>query len=181
MKKKIFCLLMIVAIAFSLAACGGSNAPASGSSGSGSASSGSQQSSTASAAATEFSFETGGKTVRIDEDMEKVLADIGKEKSYFEAASCAFDGLDKTYTYSGFEIITRPEGDKDFVNCITLTDDSVTTREGLYIGCSRDEVIKIYGDGGEETLGGITYTLGNTVLSVILEKDTVVSIEYLAN
>ncbi len=174
MRKKILAIALTLVVAFGLAACGGSSQPAaSGSSGSGSAAQ------SQSSAPEEFVFETGGKTVRIDEDMADVLADLGKEKSYFEAASCAFEGLDKTYTYSGFVITTRPDGDKDYVSCITLSDDSVTTPEGLYIGCSKEEVLKIYGDGGEETLGGITYTLGSTVLSVILEGEKVVSIEYL--
>ncbi len=180
MKKKILVILLALAMILGLAACGSSSQQSTSSSSSSSSSQSSSSGGSQSTGPKEFVFETGGKTVRIDEDMADVLADLGKEKSYFEAASCAFEGLDKTYTYSGFAITTRPDGDKDYVQSILLSDDSVTTPEGLYIGCSKDDVLKMYGDGGEETLGGITYTLGGTVLSIVFDKDTVISIEYLA-
>lgn len=116
--------------------------------------------------------------VSIDQDMAEVLAALGEAQSYFEAASCAFEGLDKTYTYPGFQIITRPEGDKDYVNSILLTDDSVTTQEGIYIGGSKDDITAAYG-AGEETGSAIMYTKGNVTLSFILEGDKIISIEYL--
>lgn len=119
-----------------------------------------------------------GFAVSIDQDMADVLSALGKEQSYFEAASCAFEGLDKTYTYPGFQIITRPEGDKDYVNSILLTDDSVTTPEGLYIGSSKEEVMAVYGE-GENSGSAIMYTKDNVTLSFILENDAVISIEYL--
>ena len=64
-----------------------------------------------------------GCAVAIDADMAQLLQELGDPQSYFEAASCAFEGLDKTYTYSGFTITTRPE-DADLVTSILLTDDS---------------------------------------------------------
>ena len=42
--------------------------------------------------------------------------------SYFEAPSCAFDGIDKTYTYAGFELLTYPKDDKDYVSSVVLKD-----------------------------------------------------------
>ena len=119
-----------------------------------------------------------GVTVAIDDDMAQVLEALGEPRSYFEAASCAFEGLDKTYTYPGFQIITRPEGDKDYVNSILLTDDSVTTQEGIYIGGSKDDITAAYG-AGEETGSAIMYTKDNVTLSFILEGDKIISIEYL--
>ncbi len=116
--------------------------------------------------------------VKIDADMADVLKALGEPLSYFEAASCAFDGLDKTYTYSGFEICTRPDGDKDYVNSIRLTDDSVTTSEGIYIGCTVEDVLEKYGD-GTNTATLISYTDNNTTLNFILQNGIVVSIEYL--
>lgn len=125
-----------------------------------------------------YVFLSGDFAVSIDQDMSEVLSELGEPQSYFEAASCAFEGLDKTYTYSGFQILTRPDGDKDYVNSILLTDDSVTTPEGLYIGASSADVTAAYGEG--ESLGSsLRYTKENVVLSFILENDAVVSIEYL--
>ncbi len=116
--------------------------------------------------------------ISIDQDMAEILSAIGEPLSYFEAASCAFSGLDKTYTYAGFVITTRPDGEKDYVNSIFLTDDSVTTPEGLYIGVSADTVISTYGEGTKtETL--ISYKDGNTLLNFILKNGSVISIEYI--
>ena len=130
------------------------------------------------AAPARYVFSTGELTISIDQDMAEVLDVLGEAQSYFEAASCAFEGLDKTYTYPGFQVITRPEGEKDYVNSILLTDDSVTTPEGLYIGSSKDDVTTAYGM-GEESSSAIMYTKGNVTLSFIFEADTVISIEYL--
>ncbi|MCL1830027.1 MAG: hypothetical protein FWG21_01200, partial [Oscillospiraceae bacterium] len=59
-----------------------------------------------------YLFRYMGFDIAIDDDMEDIIAVLGEPLSYFEATSCAFDGLDKTYTYSGFDIVTRPEGEK---------------------------------------------------------------------
>ncbi len=111
--------------------------------------------------------------------MKEVLEDLGKEQSYFEAPSCAFEGLDKTYTYSGFVITTRPDGEEDYVSSIRLTDDSVTTPEGIYVGSSEADVVAAYGEGTRDE-AELRYTRDSTALSFILEGDKVVSIEYLA-
>lgn len=116
--------------------------------------------------------------IKIDQNMADVLAAIGEPLSYFEAASCAFEGLDKTYTYAGFVITTRPDGDKDYVNSVFLTDDSVMTPEGLFIGSSAQDVIGACGETNKtDTL--ISYTDGNTSLNFILKDGNVISIEYI--
>ena len=117
--------------------------------------------------------------VKIDADMADVLEALGQPLKYFEAASCAFDGLDKTYTYAGYVILTRPDGKKDYINSIQLTDDSVQTPEGAYIGMTTDAVKGIYGDPTEETATLLSYTNGNTTLNFVLKDAKVISIEYL--
>lgn len=118
--------------------------------------------------------------VKIDQNMADVLAALGEPLSYFEAASCAFEGLDKTYTYAGFIITTRPDGEQDFVNSVRLTDDSVMTPEGVYIGVTPDAVIAAYGEAAEQTDTLIRYTDGNTSLNFTLQDGAVISIEYLS-
>lgn len=128
----------------------------------------------------EYVFETAGTVVALDDDMAQVLAALGEPLSYFEAASCAFEGLDKTYTYSGFVITTRPDGDHDFVNSIRLTDDSIVTPEGLFIGCSAADVKAVYGEDPQtESEWVLGYTKGGSAMNFVLEDDKVVSIEYL--
>ncbi len=120
----------------------------------------------------------GNAEIGIDDDMADVLAKLGEPLKYFEAASCAFKGLDKTYTYSGFIITTRPEGDKDFVNSILLTDDSVSTPEGIYIGCSKEKAIAAY-PGCEVIDNVISVEKDGTAVNIILKDGAVISIEYI--
>jgi len=131
------------------------------------------------AAEAPYVFQSGSASVAVGDDMTALLSALGEPKSYFEAPSCAFEGLDKTYTYPGFVITTQPDGDKDIINSIVLTDDSVTTPEEVYIGCSPDDVRAAYGDAAEETDTSLTYRRSGTALCFILENGRVCSIEYL--
>ena len=181
MKKRIISILLSLAVLVSLTACGGnSEGNASGSQPNGSGgvqSSAPAEGQTAGTGA--FSFVTNGTEITVNQNMAEVLAALGECQSYFEAESCAFDGLDKTYTYAGFVITTSPDGERDLVNSIRLTDDSAVTQEGAYIGCTVDQVRAIYGDAEEEHVGALSYTGGDTTLNFILDGDVVISIEYL--
>lgn len=173
MKQKFAALALALGLTLSLAACGGGNAPAGGESPA-------PQNSAAPQAAGAYVFTAGdGVTVSVDEDMAQVLTDLGEAQSYFEAESCAFEGLDKTYTYPGFVITTRPDGENDYVNSIRLTDDSVSTVEGVYIGSSEADVKAAYGEDGGADQGMLSYTAGGVSLNFILEDGAVISIEYL--
>ena len=181
MKKRLFCILLALSMALVLAACGEGGETPGGQSTQG------QASSAPSGAGSQtptggFFFavsKADGYVVTINDNMADVLAALGEPLSYFEAASCAFEGMDKTYTYSGFVITTQPgEDGQDYINSVRLTDDSVTTPEGVYIGCSADDVTAAYGE-GSRTENVISYTKGDSAMNFILEGDKVISIEYL--
>ena len=185
--KKLFAILLALVMVFALCACGGDEpagesntpAPVQSSEPVGQPSEAPESQPGTEPASDTYVFLTGkGNTVSVNQDMTEVLAAEGEPLSYFEAESCAFNGLDKTYTYAGFVISTRPEGEKDFVNSILLTDDSVTTPEGVYIGSSKDAVIAAYGEGDEVGLS-LSYTKGDCTLNFIFDGTTVISIEYL--
>ena len=173
MKRKLFCLALALALALGLAACGGKD------DGGKTPGDAAQSQQPGQPAVSTYVFRSGESTVAIDQDMAEVLAALGEPKSYFEAESCAFEGMDKTYTYSGFVITTRPDGEKDFVNSIALTDDSAATPEGLYIGSSAADVTAAYGQSAGATNTFIPYTKGNTSLNFVLSGGKVISIEYL--
>ena len=189
MKRKLFCIAMALALTL-LAACGGGK-PASSGGQAGSGAQGSQSAAPAASGGAEAasSQEAGGwrcafrtaqgAEIAVNDDMAAALDALGEPQSYFEAESCAFEGLDKTYTYPGFVITTRPEGDKDFINSIRLTDDSVTTPEGLYIGSTADEVTAVYGESAGEQENYLTFVQDGLSLNFLLENGAVTSIEYL--
>ena len=179
MKKRLFCILLALTMAAALAACGeGSENPGGQRTESPASPTQNAGGQTAADAYTFAVSKAGNYIVAINDNMADVLAALGEPLSYFEAASCAFEGLDKTYTYSGFVITTRPDGDQDYVNSIRLTDDSVVTPEGIYIGCSADDVTAAYGE-GSRTENVISYTKCDSAMNFILEGDKVISIEYL--
>ena len=122
------------------------------------------------------------KTLNLNPGMkwdETVAAQLGEPISYFEAKSCVFEGIDRMFTYPGFEIDTSPDGrGGDAVTTVYLLDDSVTTPEGAYIGCSKSLVERLYGEyfGPEEN--SKSYERGGTELKFVLKDETVVSICY---
>ena len=60
-----------------------------------------------------YYFTHKGTDIRLNGDMEAILNALGEPKSYTEETSCAFEGLDKTYTYDSFIIQTYPRADRD--------------------------------------------------------------------
>ena len=126
----------------------------------------------------EFAFAMGAFVIEMDQNIAHVLDMLGEPLGVFEAPSCAFDGIDRIFSYPGVQIHTYPEGDDDFVHTISLRDDSVRTMGGIYLGNSPDAVFDAYGDGYEQEFGMFTYTRGMTTLSFYIENDMVLSITY---
>lgn len=125
-----------------------------------------------------YVFQYNGVTVTMDEDMALVLEALGEPNSYYEAASCAFEGLDKTYTYGSFVIETYPQDEKDFVSAIVLKDDAVSTAENIYIGSSLEAVTKAYGTEYTEQGSMLVYYKDGMKLCFLIENDAVTSIQY---
>ena len=116
--------------------------------------------------------------MEIDAEAAPVIEKLGEPNSYFEAASCAFEGLDKIYTYSSFEIDTYPTKDADYISSIIFKDDSIMTTEGVGIGDSVDKVTEVYGNDGVEESGMLVFEKDQRKLCFIIQDDSVASIEY---
>lgn len=116
--------------------------------------------------------------VAVNGEMEPLAEKLGEPTDYFESESCAFQGLDKVYTYGSVIIRTYPKDGKDYVLSVELKDDAVTTREGVYIGQSRDDVTAAYGEPGQETGSALKYIDGDCTLTFILTDGAVTDITY---
>lgn len=125
-----------------------------------------------------YVFTYNDATIEMDADAAPLIEKLGEPASYFEAASCAFEGLDKMYTYNGFEIDTYPMGDKDYVSSLILKDDSVSTAEGICIGDTLEKLQAAYGSEGEEDGGMIVYVKDGMKLCFIMQGQEIISIEY---
>jgi len=127
-----------------------------------------------------FSFKNNDVTINMNVPAKETIDALGEPMDYFEAASCAFQGLDKIYYYSGFELSTYPNKDVDYISSVTFSDDSVSTIEGICLGSKLEDVLAAYGDDYKEELGLYTYTLGKTNLTFLIEDNLVASVNYLA-
>lgn len=116
--------------------------------------------------------------IEIDADAAPILEKLGEANSYFEAASCAFNGLDKMYTYGSFELDTYPVDDKDYVSMVLFKDDSIATAEGVSIGDPAEKVTEVYGKDAAKENGMIVYQKDGMKLCFIVENGSVSSIEY---
>ena len=116
--------------------------------------------------------------IEIDADAASILEELGEANSYFEAASCAFNGLDKMYTYSSFELDTYPVDDKDYVSMVLFKDDSIATAEGVSIGDPAEKVTEIYGEDAAKENGMLVYQKDGMKLCFIVENGSISSIEY---
>lgn len=125
-----------------------------------------------------YYFEYNGIQIGINDEAAPILEKFGEPMTYFEAPSCAFEGMDKIYSYSGFEFVTYTKDDKDYISSVVFLDDMVTTREGIGLNASLEEVISVYGKDYEKSFEQYSYSDGNCVLSFLLENDEVVSVEY---
>ncbi len=175
MKKKNFMLrsltlMMVLAMCFSFAACGG---------GGGTDIGGDETTGNGGDTGKTFAFVHNNIKIAPNALVGPLITALGSDYEYFESPSCAFIGMDKIYMYKGFHIYTYPD-DKavDHVLQIILTDDSVSTPEGLMIGHPAAKVTELYGTNYEQSGENFAYTLGKTSLKVIIKDGRVSSIQY---
>ena len=127
-----------------------------------------------------FTFTYKGTPISMKAEAAPICEALGDAKSYTEATSCAFDGLDKNYTFTSFIMTTYPDGDKDRVNSLTLLDDTVSTADKISIGDSKEKVEEVYGADSFNGVNAYILTEGDAQLTVIIDGDKVSSIQYTA-
>lgn len=166
--KKLITILLCAALVLCIAACGGPTEPTG------------TQAPTGSGNPSEpsFTFTYKGTEIALHAPAEPIIAALGEPKSYSESTSCAFEGLDKSYGYGSFYLETYPKGDKDFVYGWWFVDDMVETEEGICIGTSQADVEKAYGSENFNGSNSFVIKRGSGVLTIILDKGAVSSIQY---
>ena len=125
-----------------------------------------------------YYFTYKGTDIRLNGDMEVVLNALGQPKKYTEETSCAFEGLDKTYTYDSFIVQTYPRGEKDYIYAFWFLDDLVKTPEGIKIGDNQAAVEAAYGADAYNGRNAYIFKLKNYTATVILTDGLVSSIQY---
>lgn len=166
----VLALALIAALALTLAACSGT--PTGSATGTPSAA--------PTSAAQGYVFVAKGATIAMNAPAAPILTQLGAWTSYSEAASCAYQGLDKTYTYPSFQLVTYTQDDVEYVESLLILDDTVATPEGIFLGASLADVKAAYGSDFAQNLGLYTYTKGAMSLQFLFENDQLTQIEYVA-
>lgn len=125
-----------------------------------------------------FCFSYQDTEIAMKAPAEPVTAALGEPRSYTETASCAFEGLDKTYFYGSFYMTTYPENGNDFVYRVWFADDSAATDEGIHIGSTRAEVEAAYGAENFNSANACVLIRGESKLIIALDGDAVRSVQY---
>lgn len=125
-----------------------------------------------------YTFTYKDVIIEMDADVAPIIEQLGEPDSYFEAPSCAFEGIDKMYTYGGLELDTYPTDDKDYISSVVFKDDTLTTTEGIGIGDSVSSLEEAYGTKWSDEDGMMVYEKDGMKLCFIVEEDSVISVEY---
>jgi hypothetical protein len=156
--RTLACLLAVLALTLCIAACsGGSDS--------------------------KLYFQTAsGVQITVGDLAGKTIDDLGKWTSQNSSASCGgFEGMDYIYTYTGFRVSTTPSAKGQIICKVEITDDSVKTPQGLYIGMSRADAETAMKGFSSETAGGnLIYSDGEVKLQVVFRDDCIAGITYVA-
>ena len=123
-----------------------------------------------------YMFKIKNKEIKLNSIFDNTT--IGEPKEYSEIPSCAFDGVDKVYTFEDYEIETYQDGENFRIYSIYFLNENAETAEGIKIGSTLDDVKGIYGENYEINDTMYTYISGKTKLDFIVENNVVTSITY---
>ena len=189
MKKKILSIMLGAAVVMTLAACSGDDADTApvvlsgGETAQTEAAEGGSDTADGTgdtAAADAFVFTYNGIAIPMNAPADAVIEQLGDGYTYFEAPSCAYEGMDKVYTYNSIVVRSYTMDGVDYIAAVELKDDTVQTAEGIRIGATEEEVRAAYGEDGNEGTSGIEYTKGDSFISFIFEDGRTIAITYTA-
>ena len=109
------------------------------------------------------------------------LSHLGEFRSMQSTPSCAFDGEERVYHYSGFDLYTECEDGKEIIARIVLTSDATSTERGIRVGDSFYEVVRSYGRDYDKSGENIEYDGARCKLQFFFRDGVVTSIKYLAD
>ena len=131
----------------------------------------------------ELTFKTAdGVAIAIGAEADPIIEKLGTPGMVNSSESCGgFVGKDYVYTYMGFRVSTTPAEGGQMICKVELTDDSVKTPEGLYIGMSRADVEEAMKGYSVETVGvNLSYSTETVMLNVTFRDGFVSGIIYVA-
>ena len=106
------------------------------------------------------------------------ISTLPEPESVYEAPSCAIEGTDLVYGYGSFELGAFDDGSGPVISSVYFLSPDAVTAEGLMLGDQLSRMIELYGANYEQVGTAYTYRQEDTVLSIIVQNDVVIAIEY---
>ena len=106
---------------------------------------------------------------------------ISETANISEIPSCAFEGVDKVYTYPNVEITVADIDGVPTVYSVYFMDETISTGEGVKISDSKELMIEKYGENYENSLENkydYVDVKNGVTLSFIIENNIITGIEY---
>lgn len=122
-----------------------------------------------------FSMAAGETVLTLDALAKTALENLGAPYGYTETASCAFAGTEKTYDFGSFYLRTYPARDGERILGWWFSGSGLHTPEGIAIGSEREQVEQAY---GAFSGNACVVTRGEEKLTILLEDDTVTTVQY---
>lgn len=127
-----------------------------------------------------YEFKSGDVSLKIGAPS-SVIDSLGEPIARDESASCGgIPGVDEVYFFVGFKVFTTPAKSGNVINKIEITDDSVKTPEGVFVGMAKKLVTSAMGTPTSESASSLVYEGDGMKLTFIIRNDCVTSIQYIA-
>ena len=132
-----------------------------------------------------YSFRYQNILILPGEDAAEVVAKLTENceiTDTFEQDKKGQDVIVRSYTFSSFVLYARANSEgKYIITRIVLSGRDSVTPEGIGIGATHDDVIKVYGSQYTDNGNSVTYTSGSTDLTFFFANGTVSDITYKYN
>ena len=127
---------------------------------------------------TDLLLNISGTPYHVGVNIQTALDTMGDGYEYAEGKTCAYDSVDKTYTYDNATFYTNPLSQGDIISEIYTESQAVSTSRGIAIGSSKEEVVAAYGAATQDDGNLLIYRLPDTqgALCFEMENDAVIAI-----
>lgn len=126
-----------------------------------------------------YQFQSNNIVLRPTEKAEEAINQLSAPIETGTAPSCAFEGEDILYRYSGYDIQAGYVRGIEYITGIIITDEKTATPQGLMIGDSYNKMIELYGSTFREEFGQYIYEDEKVQFIVVIEDDKVLTISYI--
>lgn len=125
-----------------------------------------------------YFYQHEDQKIFLGQKIEEAVMVLGESYEYFEAPSCAAQGMDMFYYYQNLTVRANEiEGEK-VVTEISFKNDTVATPQGIRISSSYADVVGKYGSEYKTNGTAIEYVTGNVMLVFDMKDGKVAAIVY---